>query len=127
MMNGNQDALMMEFRDESTAGLAADTFDELGYEPYRHGDGRLHIHVRNEDLTSALEIMQCHGGNIVNSSQADANALTQIAYDLDAIPIPAHTVNEDWVDGYATKARAASVREPLPDPDDAPYDHFDAT
>lgn len=127
-MNGNHDALMMEFRDEAMASLAADTFDELGYEPYLHGSGRLHIHVRNEDLTSALEIMQCHGGRIVDSAHADAYSLTQAAYDLDAIPIPAHTVNEDWVDGYASEERTASVRQPVENPlDDVPYDHFDAT
>lgn len=127
-MNGNQDALMMEFRDEATAALAADTFDELGYEPYLHGGGRLHIHVRNEDLTSALEIMQCHGGQILDGAHADAYSLTQMAYDLDAIPIPAHTVNEDWVDGYDSGAPAATASdEAANDFQDAPYDHFDAT
>ncbi len=128
-MNNNQDALMMEFRDESMAILATDTFDELGYEPHLHGGGRLHIHVRNEDLTSALEIMQCHGGRIMDGAHADAYTLTQMAYDLDTIPIPAHTVNEDWVDGYESEASAATgtVHEPVADLQDAPYDHFDAT
>lgn len=126
-MHRDQDALMLAFGDESTAELAADTFSELGYEPYNHGGGRLHIHVRNEDLTSALEIMQCHGGRIVSDPQPDADAITQIAYGLDAIPIPAHTVNEDWTDGYASDDASGIAHESFADPDDAPYDHFDAT
>ena len=125
----NHDALMMEFREERTAALAADTFRELGYEPRQHGGGRLHIHVRGEDLTSALEIMQSCGGRIVERAPAEDLSLTEVAYDLDAIPIPAHTVNEDWEDAYLT-----GVAESEPSPgegrspaDDGSYNHFDAT
>lgn len=121
------DALMFEFRDESTARLAADTFEELGYEPRVHEGGRMHIHVRNEDLTSALEILQCHGGRIVERAPAETLSLTEEAYDLDAIPIPAHTVNEDWVDAYATSEPGAEAAESGYRTDDGSYDHFEAT
>ena len=68
----DQDALMLEFKDESVADLAAATFSELGYEPYNHGGGRMHIHVRHEDLTSALEIMQYYEGSIAGAVQVHA-------------------------------------------------------
>lgn len=123
----NHDALMMEFRDESAARLAADTFEELGYEPRLHEGGRMHIHVRNEDLTSALEIMQCNGGRIIERSPAEMVALTSEAYALDAIPIPAHTVNEDWLDAYSTSEPDTAAVEERFEADDASYDRFDAT
>ncbi|WP_276356703.1 hypothetical protein [Cohnella caldifontis] len=126
----NHDALMMEFPDERAAKLAEDTFRELGYDPYSHGGGKVHIHVQNEDLTSALEIMQSCGGRIVEQARGEAEALTDCAYDLDAIPIPAHTVNEDWVDAYASGADTESLAGGALgyDPEeDAPYDRFEAT
>ncbi|MBW5445607.1 hypothetical protein GE107_05960 [Cohnella sp. CFH 77786] len=123
----NHDALMMEFRDKATAKLAADTFEELGYEPRVHEGGRLHIHVRNEDLTSALEIMQCHGGNLVERAPAEALSLAEDAYRLDAIPIPAHTVNEDWPEAYGSVEPEAWARDEGFRTDDGSYDHFEAT
>jgi hypothetical protein len=127
----NRDALMMEFPDERAARLAEDTYRELGYDPYSHGEGRLHIHVRNEDLTSALEIMQSCGGRIMEKSPAETAEWTNSAYALDAIPIPAHTVNEDWVDSYAAsdgdgEAHAGGAPDLGPE-EDAPYDRFEAT
>jgi hypothetical protein len=123
----NHDGLMIEFRSDEDARLAADTLSELGYEPHLHGGGRLHIHVRNEDLTSALEIMQCHGGRIIERVPAEVMAITDEAYGLDAIPIPAHTVNEDWEEHYSgMEASRGAEAERFP-ADDAPYDRFDAT
>jgi hypothetical protein len=125
----NHDGLMIEFRSEEDTRLAADTLSELGYEPHMHGGNRLHIHVRNEDLTSALEIMQCHGGRLVERAPAQVVALTDDAYMMDTIPIPAHTVNEDWEENYSgveltSAADTGAERFPA---DDAPYDRFDAT
>lgn len=122
------DALMIEFPDESAARLAADTYEELGYEPHLHEGGRLHIHVRGEDLTSALEIMQSCGGRLVERSQTDPAAVTNLAYGMDAIPIPAHTVNEDWVAAYAsgeTEWSPADAETESYLADDASYDHFE--
>ncbi len=126
-MSLGHDALLIDFPDEKSARLAADTFDELGYEPCLHESGRLHIHVRNEDLTSALEIMQSYGGTIVERAPADTAALTGLAYGMDAIPIPAHTVNEDWVDAYATGEPGIADADRGFLPDDESYDHFEAT
>lgn len=124
----SHDSLMLQFTDESHSRLAADTYEELGYEPHVHGEGRIHIHVRQEDLTSALEILQSLGGRIVDQTPAEERSIAEDAYCLDAIPIPAHTVNEDWVDneayGTAESVQAVDL-EPFP-ADDAPYDRFDA-
>jgi hypothetical protein len=123
----SHDALMFEFREDDQARVAADTLSELGYEPRFHGGGRLHIHVRSEDLTSALEVVQCHGGQMVEQAPAEEIAITGESYGLDAIPIPAHTVNEDWQDHYGS-ADSGNGSEPEAFPaDDAPYNRFDAT
>lgn len=91
------DALLLQFPDADSARIAADTYREIGYDPCSHGEDRLHIHVRGEDLTSALEILQSLGGRIVEPAHSDKDHFN-MAYGLDAIPIPAHIVNEDWID-----------------------------
>ncbi len=100
-------ALLFQFPADSQAMLAAETLEELGYEPQLHEGGRLHIHVQNEDLTSALEIVQCCSGHLLEHAPAEAVTVTDFAYGMDDIPIPAHTVNEDWVDSYQ-EGQAAS-------------------
>ncbi len=100
-------ALLFQFPGDSQAMLAAETLEELGYEPQLHEGGRLHIHVQNEDLTSALEIVQCCSGHLLEHAPAEAVTVTDFAYGMDDIPIPAHTVNEDWVDSYQ-EGQAAS-------------------
>lgn len=126
-MNLGKGALLIDFPDGKSARLAADTFDELGYDPCLHEGGRLHIHVRNEDLTSALEIMQSFGGRIVEQAPAETSALTGLAYGMDAIPIPAHTVNEDWVDSYVAGCPDEMSVEEEFRTDDESYNHFEAT
>ena len=128
-MNLGQDALLIEFPDEKSAGLAAETFDELGYEPCLHEGRRLHIHVRNEDLTSALEIMQSCGGSIVEQAPAESDQMTNIAYGMDMVPIPAHIVNEDWDENYAAGGDAPGAMDTgaMNEPGDEPYNHFEAT
>jgi len=123
----SHDALLFQFADDSQARLASETLEELGYEPRLHEGGRLHIHVRNEDLTSALEIAQCYAGQLLESAPAEDVAVTDAAYALDGIPIPAHTVNEDWVDSYYGEERGErSEDDPFPT-DDRSYDRFEAT
>lgn len=90
-------ALLFQFPDEPMAAMAADTLMELGYEPDVRGGREVHIHLHGDDLTSALEIAQSHGGVMCGQSKLDENALTSSAYSLDAITIPAHIVNEDLI------------------------------
>ncbi len=95
----DQSALVFQFGDAHQAGLAFGTLQELGYEPTYHSDGdpsTLHIHVKNQDLTSALEITQAHGGTLIEDQEIGQTALFNSAYGIDGILIPAHTVNEDW-------------------------------
>ncbi|WP_341281379.1 hypothetical protein [Paenibacillus sp. FSL H8-0537] len=89
-------ALLFDFGDMTSAGMAFDTLEQLGYDPVLHEGGRLHIHMEGNDLISALEIMQMHGGRLIQEAAIDANAYTDTAYSLDGITIPAHIVNEDW-------------------------------
>jgi len=143
-------ALLFQFPEDSQAMLAAETLEELGYEPQLHEGGRLHIHVQNEDLTSALEIVQCCSGHLLEHAPAEAVTVTDFAYGMDEIPIPAHTVNEDWVDSYQEgqvasyqpseldEDRAASYRQSAGEDggtsdgsayptDDGSYDRFETT
>ncbi|XID90647.1 hypothetical protein ACF3MZ_19135 [Paenibacillaceae bacterium WGS1546] len=123
-------ALMFQFPDEAQARLAAETLDELGYEPQLHEGDRLHIHVRNEDLTSALEIAQSCSGRLLDQAPTETIAATDAAYGIENIPIPAHTVNEDWVDD---DRYAAPDMDEEPDSregfatDDGSYDRFETT
>ncbi|RIE03154.1 hypothetical protein D3H35_16345 [Cohnella faecalis] len=107
--------------------MASDTLEELGYDPQLHEGGRLHIHVHKEDLTSALEVVQSHGGQLMEHAPAETVTITNLAYGIDDIPIPAHTVNEDWEDRYRERSSLPrSGEEEAFIPDDGSYDHFDA-
>lgn len=108
-------AIMFDFSDNRSAELARDLLQELNYDPVMHSGTRLHIHVDGSDLTSALEIAQSHGGRLVEQATIEEDTLTNTAYALHAISIPAHVVNEDWVD--------AEERERL-EPDARGYNHF---
>lgn len=92
-------AMLFQFADESAARLAADTLEELGYGPVALQDKAVHIHLRGDDITSALEIAQAHGGNLEMKEELEGDgwAMAEQAYGMDGIPIPAHIVNEDWV------------------------------
>ncbi|MCD9024510.1 hypothetical protein [Cohnella silvisoli] len=122
-----QAALMFQFPDESQARLAGETLEDLGYEPQLHEGGRLHIHVEDEDLTSALEIVQCYAGQLMEHAPAEVVHVTDIAYGMDDIPIPAHTVNEDWEEAYQVADSDNAERKPSFSTDDGSYDHFQAT
>jgi hypothetical protein len=96
-------AIAFQFSDIQSANLAHETLQELGYEPVFDDDGgtRLHIHVENADLTSALEIAQAFGGDLQEQSTMSEMPFDE-AYQVDGfIAVPAHVVNEDWVEGYA--------------------------
>lgn len=125
----NRAALMFQFPDESQARLAGETLMDLGYEPQQHEGGRLHIHVQDEDLTSALEIVQCYAGQLLEHAPAEVVVVTDLAYGMDDIRIPAHTVNEDWEDSYLRAGQSSDSDPEEQDfsPDDGSYDHFSAT
>lgn len=128
--------IFFEFAQERDALLAMDTLEELGYKPdllERPAKPTVHIHVDAQDLTSALEIAQAHGGRLVEEEQAQSEPATYaMAYDLEgSIRIPAHTVNEDWPEGYAESAamiadRVPSDEEAAFDPSADDYNHFRA-
>ncbi|MDF2835566.1 MAG: hypothetical protein K0Q63_1206 [Paenibacillus sp.] len=106
--------------------MARELLQELGYDPVMHGESRMHIHVDGADLTSALEIAQAHGGQLVEQADIAEEAVTNTAYALDAITIPAHVVNEDWIDAEGAHNRdddaSYANEEFLPDAGD--YNHF---
>ncbi|RJX40367.1 hypothetical protein D3P09_08530 [Paenibacillus pinisoli] len=120
-------AILFDFSDNQSAELARDTLQELGYDPVMHSDRRMHIHVDGNDLTSALEIAQSLGGQLVEQAAIEEEAITNTAYALDGITIPAHVVNEDWIheeeDGLHNRdSGAVSQEEFLPDSES--YNHF---
>ncbi|MDG0810061.1 hypothetical protein [Cohnella rhizosphaerae] len=132
-------ALMFQFPDEGSAHKACGTLDELGYEPQPHGVGRLHIHVDGDNLASALEIAQSHGGELLAEAPADDAELLAVAYALDELQIPAHTVNEDWEPAYfgvepiaASRANGSADESAIDESpvdeaaDDGSYNHFEA-
>ncbi|MFC5651881.1 hypothetical protein ACFPYJ_22715 [Paenibacillus solisilvae] len=111
----DETSLLFQFGDENMAAMAAQTLEELGYEPVIRQGQEVHIHLQGSDLTSALEIAQAHGGQLAMQSPITDTVITNDAYDLDAIQIPAHVVNEDLI--------AAEEREEF-DPDDGTYGYF---
>jgi hypothetical protein len=119
-------AIMFDFSDSSSAAMARELLLELGYDPVMHHERRMHIHVEGGDLTSALEIAQAHGGQLVEQAHIAEEAVTSSAYALDAITIPAHVVNEDWIDAEGARNRdedGVTTSEELL-PDDGTYNHF---
>lgn len=151
----NRAPIFFEFKSKEEAQNALDTLKELEFEASEELGRRsptLHVHVEHADLTSALEIAQCCGGTLVelHSSPTEAEAFT-MAYDMDDMfPIPAHIVNEDFSEAYATGetesnfdfiepgqevATANGIGVPIHseadmnkpfDPSDGDYDHFSA-
>jgi hypothetical protein len=126
--------IFFEFDQEKDALLALDTLEELGYSPnlLTHMEKpTLHIHVDDQDLTSALEITQAHGGRLVEKNENSPEAAFAMAYDLEgSIRIPAHVVNEDWSDDYASTPphlandAIPNEEEAKFDPSTENYDHF---
>ncbi|MDQ6421189.1 hypothetical protein RB620_17330 [Paenibacillus sp. LHD-117] len=119
-------AIMFDFSDGSSAAMARDMLQELGYDPVMHNESRMHIHVDGGDLTSALEIAQAHGGQLVEQAHIAEESITNTAYALNAITIPAHVVNEDWIASEDAANRDSDdtyVNEEFL-PDAGEYNHF---
>lgn len=132
--------IFFQFDSRRAALLALDTMEELGYRVSLHPETErptLHVMVDRNDLTSALEIAQAHGGELAEGmGAADEHETYSMAYDMESmIPIPAHIVNEDWADSelersasdYVNKSSGAYNDETGKfDPSDEDYDRFDA-
>lgn len=132
--------IYFEFPDSHAANLAVDTLAELGY--HVHGtaiDGKpgLELYVEHNDLTSALEIAQATGGTLLDTdTTVSGHTAYEEAYALDSVPIPAHTVNEDWPESYFSDASQGAANEAgfanaadgpeAFDPSGDDYDHFPA-
>jgi hypothetical protein len=109
--------IYFQFVHGKAALQAFDTLQELEYdvELLEHDHAAhlptLQLNVNHNDLTSALEIAQAHGGWLVEGKQAipETDVLTS-AYGLDYVSIPAHVVND----------------EEIGDPSEGDYDHFPA-
>lgn len=126
MSHTHPSAIMFDFSESGSAEMARQLLLELGYDPVMHNATRMHIHVEGGDLTSALEIAQAHGGQLVEQSDIAEEAITNSAYSLDAITIPAHVVNEDWIEAEDAHNRddAAAMAEDEFVPDAGDYNHF---
>ncbi|WP_199622301.1 DNA/RNA helicase [Paenibacillus alkalitolerans] len=103
-----EDAIRFSFPNPDSAYDAFDTLQELGYAPVIDEEGAhptLHIHVERSDVRSALEIAQMHGGQLLESAaagEAERFEAVNPGIDIGAIDIPAHTINEDFTDDYAS-------------------------
>ncbi|PZE19756.1 hypothetical protein [Paenibacillus xerothermodurans] len=110
-------AIYFEFDSERSALLARDTLEELGYKTGYHSElprPTLHIQLDENDLTSALEITQAHGGRLLEHKQglSDAEAYAMAYNEEDYVPIPAHIVNEDWMEDHDERARITASEMP---------------
>lgn len=134
----SQAPIHFAFPDSASAAIALETLSELGYHAHKAeeaGHPGIRLYIDQNDLTSALEIAQAHGGTLLETDEAGARSETyNAAYDVDAVPIPAHVVNEDWPESYFTSAEAAAIGAAdesgaAPgtfDPSGDDYDHFSA-
>ena len=97
-------AIMIKFPDQTKARGAFETLLELGYKPEMLGSGLMDVKIEQQDITTALEIVEVFEGKIQeeNSNRKgitpnfDANQDTEFSY----LSIPAHTVNEDLDEAY---------------------------
>jgi hypothetical protein len=114
-MNRHAPALVFQFPDERDARKAMETFGELGYDPEWHDrdapQPQVSIRVIGEDLTSALEIGQACGGQLLSEqprphAARDEEEVYAMAYELNRRPerdTAAHE-QDDWADGSADAA-----------------------
>jgi hypothetical protein len=116
-MSMNSAPVFFSFQSKESVRMAYDTLAELGYQPHLEETETptLHIHVDDQDLSSALQIVQAHGGEMVErSGEINEPEAYERAYHMDDIRIPAHLVNEDIPDAEA----------PHFDPSEDDYDQF---
>ncbi|WP_166242832.1 hypothetical protein [Paenibacillus turpanensis] len=123
-----ENAISFQFPDRHSAYAAFDTLEELGYEPKireESGNCCVDFEVERNDITSALQIAQSHGGKLLETKDYPTElSAYNSAYGMDEIRIPAHTVNEDWPEHYATAGSDADENGVF-DPGGDSYDHFE--
>lgn len=114
------------FDDHTSAVNAFNTLNELGYQPeFIQGNPKgLLFFINDEDLTAALEIAQANGGSLAEDiMQRGEQEVLDCAYAMGELDIPAHLVNEDWTEAYASgeaSQKDGSAADAAPG-DDAAY------
>ena len=106
--------LQVHFSDHSALLAAEATLKELGYKPYQSGPLELYIPTDRQDIQSAVEIVQLHGGS---------PAVLSETYGLDQfhdISIPGHFINDDCQEGYANGTQNSGLQQGLHNRDDDP-------
>lgn len=101
-------AIKMSFPNFQSASGAFDMLQELGYAPEIAGADdapEVSIHIEKHDVQSALEISQAYGGRLVPGEAAHRHA------DFGDIDIPAHTVTEDFPEGYVAGSSDAFLED----------------
>lgn len=106
--------LQVHFSDHSALLAAEATLKELGYKPYQSGPLELYIPTDRQDIQSAVEIVQSHGGSTAFLAETDGFDQFQ------DISIPAHIINEDWQEGYANGTQDSGLQQGLHNRDDDP-------
>jgi hypothetical protein len=102
--------MIFQFQDSRSAALAYSTLIEIGYHTHRTeeaGQAIVQVFVERSELTSALEITQAYGGELMAAEPGTtehpahdpgndtSGNVYSAAYAMDMIPIPAHLVNEE--------------------------------
>ncbi|WP_160036524.1 hypothetical protein [Paenibacillus sp. An7] len=104
MSDVEEPAILTQFPDQTKARGAFETLLELGYKPEMLGSGLMDVKIEQQDITTALEIIEVFEGKIQDENgnreritpSFDAKDDTEFAY----LSIPAHTVNEDLDEAY---------------------------
>lgn len=103
----NNRGIYFRFPQAEAMGICLDTLRELGY----RAAPVIEVVPQNDDLTSALEIVRAHGGELfeygeptegVGSAvrQENEEEIYTSAYGLDGVTVPAHVVTEDLPESY---------------------------
>lgn len=97
-------AIMVMFPDQTKARGAYDTLHELGYKPEMLGAGLMEVKIEQQDITTALEIVEVFEGKIQEENANRKKTSPHFVGDQDTefayLSIPAHTVNEDLDEDY---------------------------
>ncbi|WP_440116059.1 hypothetical protein [Paenibacillus sp. QZ-Y1] len=112
MMDNSE--LQVHFSDGTALLAAKETLEELGYKPYQSGPLELYVPTDRQDTQSAVEIVQSHGGSALFASPMEG--LDQ----FQNISIPAHMVNEDWNEGYASGGQEGNTEQGMHNRDEDP-------
>ena len=100
-VNRSQTPIFFQFPDRQSARNALDTLREIGYradEAEAEDGAAVSVFIDRNDLTSALEIAQATGGRLIERGRETGLRTFRMAYDTDAVPIPAHTVVDERPD-----------------------------